>query len=67
MSEIEQVKAALLNVTTAFAMAIAQRPRYTSMALDLIRLVENEQWDELAQLGANMSEQIAQARADEAH
>ena len=67
MSEVEQVQAALANITEAFAMAIAQRPQYTAMAIDLMRMVEAGEHEELAALGADMCDRIGQVRVGEAH
>ena len=67
LSELEQCQAALANVVEAFAMAIAQRPQYEAYALELMRMSNAGEYEELAKLGDEMSTRIAQARAGEAH
>ena len=67
MSETERVEAALLSIASAFAAAIAQRPAYEAMAIDMVRMVEAREYEQLAALGDDMVERIVLMRVSEAH
>ena len=67
MSELEQLRAALLSITEVLAMALAQRPQWEAEAIELMRMANAGEYEALAKLGDEMSDRIMEQRVGEAH